>query len=330
MTGNLDMMMQLRNQQILNDMRKDANIQVAEDVGKMAELGYFDVEFTMYGCAYLNPADNKMYYKVSSMAEDIYDFIEKSSQQKIYPGNVMQFTRKCPVPSGMKNLIAQDVKWELVQELKHAYPKAFFYELYKLAEECTTDSASAMLWEETEALEGVFEEEKLSRFEELVHYVHSCRNISDTSYKALLEWITEERRNMNDDFISKDMFEKTLYGLAYVQGNTVKYIENAQREYIYEKLYKVEQQGDFVLPIYTKTYWYNYEYRLQDVKKDFKEDLRNARNSVYLDKIRTLRGTEKKISSDRFQNLVTEMKSRWGEKPAETLIRYGNRWRVYA
>ena len=48
MTGNLNMMMKFR------------DLQVAEDVGKKAELGWFDVEFTMYGCAYLN--DGKMYY----------------------------------------------------------------------------------------------------------------------------------------------------------------------------------------------------------------------------------------------------------------------------
>ena len=61
MTGNLQMLIQLHDEV------------VAEEVGKMAELGYFDVEFTMYGCAYLECG--KRYYKVSPEAADIYQFI---------------------------------------------------------------------------------------------------------------------------------------------------------------------------------------------------------------------------------------------------------------
>ena len=36
--------------------------QVAEDVAKKAMLGWFDVEFIMYGCAYLDPKTDKMCY----------------------------------------------------------------------------------------------------------------------------------------------------------------------------------------------------------------------------------------------------------------------------
>ena len=122
MTGDLNILMQVRNKKVSKDM----NVRVAEEVGEKAELGYFDTEFTMYGCAFLNPQDGKMYYKVSSLAEDIYDFIEMSAQKKIYPSNVMTYTRKVPVPSGMKELIARDVKQELAQKLRSVYPKEFF------------------------------------------------------------------------------------------------------------------------------------------------------------------------------------------------------------
>ena len=40
MTVDLDSMMDMR------------DVQVALDVAKRAEMGWFDVEFTMYGCAY--------------------------------------------------------------------------------------------------------------------------------------------------------------------------------------------------------------------------------------------------------------------------------------
>ena len=69
MTMNIDLTQLYKMQMMAERAQKDANFQAAEDVGRRAELGYFDVEFTMYGCAYLNPADHKMYYKVSSKAE---------------------------------------------------------------------------------------------------------------------------------------------------------------------------------------------------------------------------------------------------------------------
>ena len=52
------------------------DIQVARDFGRKAELGWMEVEFTVYGCAYLDPIENKVLYRVSSHAEDIYQFIE--------------------------------------------------------------------------------------------------------------------------------------------------------------------------------------------------------------------------------------------------------------
>ena len=62
MTGNLEMLMNMRNAKIM----KEANVQTAEDIAKKAELGYFDVEFTMYGCAYWDRAAATMKYRISS------------------------------------------------------------------------------------------------------------------------------------------------------------------------------------------------------------------------------------------------------------------------
>lgn len=62
MTVDLDMMLDLR------------DLQVALDVQRRAEMGWFDVEFTMYGCAYYQ--NGERYYRVSTHDEKIYNFIE--------------------------------------------------------------------------------------------------------------------------------------------------------------------------------------------------------------------------------------------------------------
>ncbi len=314
MTGNLSAMMHM------HDLR------VAEDIGKMAELGWFDVEFTMYGCAYM--FEGKMCYKISSEAKDIYDYIEHGAKQGVYPSNVLSLTEKCPVPAGMKELIAQDVKKDLGRKLREVYPQAFFEELYALAQAVTTNSAAALLWAEAEALEGVFEEEKLKYFEELVDYAYSCRKLEQTEYAALLQWIASERRDMEDDFVSKDIFEKTLYGIAYAGEAGIEYMTNAQKEYVYEKMHELEQAGSFTTPLFSKTYWYNYVYRLVDVNRDFKKKIRQELDEPYINKIMAIRTGECALTKEAYASFAEAIRKKYGDKPYETLLRYGYRWGV--
>lgn len=306
--------------QRLEDVVKFRDVQVAEDVAKMAELGWFDVEFTMYGCAYLK--NDKMYYKVSPEVEDIYQFIEKSNLEGTYPSNVVSFTEKCPVPIGMKEFIAQDVKRKLAKKLKEVFPKEFFVQLNQLADRVTENSAREILWSEAEELEGVFEEEKLRYFEDLVNYTYSCRKITQAEYENLLSWLAEERRSMCDDFVTKDKFEKTLYGIAYTDNEKIKYVENARKAYMYEQQHALEQEGKFVTPIFSQTYWYNYKYRLPDVRRDFTKKLHEELNEAYIEKIKKIRGEKK----DSLQPQINAVREAFGKKSAETLTRYAYRW----
>lgn len=323
MTGNLELMMNLRNQQI-----KDANIQAAEDVGRKAELGWFDVEFTVYGCAYLDAKQDKRYYKVSTQAEDIYKFIEMSVQHEVYPSNVLKLTKKCAVPAGMGELMAQDLKKDLAQKLQDIYPKAFFVALADIAKDCVNNEALSFLWAEANALEGVFDEEKLRIFESFVQYAYSCRKIETENYERLLAWIKEEYKNMEDNPVSKDIFEKTLYGVAYELDGSIRYMENAQWEYIYEKAYSLEEQGVFVTPVFSKTYWYNYEYRLADVMRDFKKELRRVYEADYCEKIKAIRIGVAERDRIAFAALLKSAEANWGTTVKRTLLRYGHRWNV--
>lgn len=319
------MMTKMRNQKIM----LDANLQVAENVNKMAELGYFDVDFTMYGCAYQLPNNEKRYYRVSSQAIDIYDFMENAMQQSIYAGNIMTLSKRCHVPSGSKGLMEMLIKQKLAIELHDFYPREFFNQLYILSQYYRNDVASSLLWEEAELLEGVFDEEKLNKFEVLVHYIYSCGKIESTTYRQLLDWIKEERKNMNDNPICKDLFEKTLYGIAYEKDGCIFYIENAQREYIYKKVYELEQDGRFVTPVFSKTFWYNYTYRLSDVTRDFKRLLRKELDEQYCKRIKMMRNNMNIFKNDEFQNALKQVEQIWGEPCANTLKRYGCRWGAF-
>ena len=84
----------------------------------------------------------------------------------------------------------------------------FFTLMEKLAGEITDDSAADFMWKKVEELEGVFDIEKLRRFEEQMEYIYTCRKITWETYKALRDWLKDERKSMLENFETKDIFEK--------------------------------------------------------------------------------------------------------------------------
>lgn len=313
MTGNLQMLMMLHDEV------------VAEEVGKMAELGYFDVEFTMYGCAYLE--NGKRYYKVSPDAADIFGFIERANLRDVFPSNVVQFTKKCAVPAGMKEVIAQDVKVELAKQLQEMFPVEFFESLTQLASQVTENTASEMLWQQVDELEGLFDIEKLRRFEDLLDYMYSCRKVPPEEFARFHAWLKDERKSMMENFETKDIFEKTMYGALYLDGERLRYVENARMEYVYEKVYGIESKGGVVTPVFAKTFWYNYRYRLADVIQDYKQELHRVFDGSYLKRIEKVRRDDTRCQL--FEETLLEVEQKYGESPAETLRRYANRWGIY-
>lgn len=327
MTANLDHMMQLLEHRVA----VEANIMAAQHVSQKAELGWFDTEFTMYGCAYLEARNGKMYYKVSSQPEDIYDYLEIALLQDIFPSNVTVLSQKCPVPAGSEQFIAQDVKKQLAYQMKKICPRDYFEHLSKLAEYYRDDTAAPLLWEMAESLEGLFSREKLNEFVDIVRYAYSCLRITRSTYRELMNWVGQEEKNMDDDIISKDIFETTMYGIAFEKDGRLRYAENAQRELIYEKMYALEQQGEFVTPVYHKTFWYNYEYRLVDVVKDFKRQSRNHFNSAYLNMIKKIKKrTAKQDENGCLQNELVALQEQGApDCLIDTMKRYGNRWGIF-
>lgn len=51
------------------------DLQVAEDIGARARLGWFDKEFNVFGTSFVQGGEQ--YYLISSNAERIYDFLSQ-------------------------------------------------------------------------------------------------------------------------------------------------------------------------------------------------------------------------------------------------------------
>ena len=300
---------------------------IAQDVSTRAELGYFPVEFTMYGCAYLR--QNKMYYKVSSEAEDIYSFIEEANLNKIYPSNVVIETQRYTVPSGMRELISQDVKKELAKKMYNMYPKSFFIELQKIAFWLREDNSSEYLWEKANQIESLYDREVLEEFSFFVKYLYSCCHLDDDNYAAITTWIAEESKNMDDDIICKNVLKKTIYGFSCVINGEIKICSNAKKNYVYQKKYEAERNGYLVSPIIEKTYWYNRETKISHLFTMFELILREKFTVDFFErekKLLTFSQTDKII---KIEQLFSEIKEKYNQECVETFRYYILRWRGY-
>ncbi len=309
MTGRLNFVLQFR------------DAQVAEDVRKKAELGWFDMEFTMYGTAYHDGAE--MCYKISSDAGQIYSFIEQASHQQIFCSNVLTLTKTCAVPMGMKDEMALSLKKELACRLRSAYPQELFLLLRELAAEIRTDAAYPYLMAKREALEGVFDDRQLRYFQDLIQYSYSCQKLSEAHYQSLMAWVRREYQCMLDSFVSKDIFEKHFYGFAYTSGNGYRYLQDSLPEYIYQRKFALEEQGIFTSPVLAETLWYNYTYSLADCRRDHEKLLKQALNQSDLQRLNAiLDSAADLVLSDAYHHALQGM----GEKAVSTFNRHLGHW----
>lgn len=309
--------------QMMTDLR---DLQVALDVAQRAEMGWFDVEFTMYGCSYF--LDGKRYYCISAEAEKIYDFIEMSAQYQLLPTTIRKLTKKCAVPVGMKEEIAASVKYELARQLETEFPAEFFLYLQETAEWATEEYAFSLLCAEWESIENCFDTEKLRIFEDLVHYAYQCRKLTLVQYQQLQTYISNERKNMEELVVSKDIFEKTFYGIAYETLSGIQYLSNARKATVYKKKYDLEQQGIFVTPLFAKQYWYNYILRLPQVHQMFELDLKKALSETYWTLVQQIGRKHNKITKEDFQERFAFVSKHFGPEAAKTFGQYGYRWGI--
>lgn len=311
MTGKLDFVLQFRDEQ------------VAEEVRRKAELGWLDMEFMVYGTAYLK--NDQMYYRISSEEKDIYAFIEASLAEHIFCGDVLSLYKRCSVPIGTKEDKEIELAKQLGQQLKNKYPRELFELLQELSEAVQGDESYGWLLQMQEALEGVFEEERLGWFESQLEACYGSQRLSNQHYFEFKQWLKEERRYMLDDAIAKDSCAKTFYGLMAEDATSqagFRYFEDSLAVYIYKKKFALEAQGRLTSPLFARTYWYHYGQRMGTMKNDYLRAMQQVMDARYWTQLRAVNTA--KIISGSGEEALKQM----SEEARATYRRYLGRWGV--
>ncbi|SHN59686.1 hypothetical protein [Desulfitobacterium chlororespirans] len=302
------------------------DLQIAEDFSKMAEFGYLDQEFTMYGAAYLG-TDEQMKYLISSKRDEIYRFMAMSAYQGLCPTPASSYTEICPVPSGYEEDIALQVKFRLAKKLQQDYQKPLLAALRELAAVDGNDAAYELLVKEQEKVEDLYDRDILLVYEGLVDMAFKKKLLSLRSLNEFNRWINKIKKQMEDDLVVNDILEKTFYGYVYQGGDgTLKYRVNAQYESIYNFTLETEEQGCRPSPIFHKKYFYNYRYTLGEAKNDFNVFLKKLLNRDYMEIINALNRMPSPIDRVKFKNLSEHYRAQNDHKALETLGYYERRW----
>lgn len=310
----------------LDQIMKARDFQVAEDVGKMAALGWIDTEFTMYGCGYL--VGDLPHYLISNDANNIYDFIDGGTLSGVYPTPMVSLSKKCPVPSGQKEAIARQVKIELAEEIRRQYPADFLRVLANLGSAQANDGAKELLLTLQEKLTGLFVEDLLQIFESLVSLAYEHKVLGDEARGEFMAWLYDVRKDMMDDVVVKDIFERTFYGFAYEEGLVIKYYSNTLRETVYARQKEIADEGFVVTPIFWKTYWYNYNYRLDDAKKDYQKYLCEVFGEAYFTLIKEIMALPGPIERAVYWQTIAYAQASFGSTAQNALISYGRKWHL--
>lgn len=304
---------------------ENRDIKQAASVSRMIELGKFPQEFTAYGCCFVENGQQK--YFISAQAELVYDFIYAGGQHDYYPSICQEMNRFFLVPSGCQDYFAQQVKLELAKQLSVSYPQRFMAELDQFAKRYANDAAEPVLSHLQQRLWGKFRTDELQLFGALVKRAYRRKNLLPRTYEQYICWLDGQLHQLADEAVVKDIFEKTLYGVVYYNqaGRRISYF-NADRATMYRRFEDAEAKHGLVSPLFQKTYWYNYQYRLYDVRKDFAEHLNHLLDDTYFTYLKALLQQSSAVPGADYQDFCQKMVRDHGPRTAALLERYGLWW----
>jgi len=307
----------------LNQMFRD--FKVAEDVGKMMELRRFEVEFELYGTVYWE--NGQRYYLVGKNEAVICQQISELELRNKYPVPLQIWREKCLVPAGWDEEIEQQVKIHFCQALQETYPKIFWEAVFSVVDGKENDSGTTILDPLQEQLDGRFQEDELQLFCGLLHLLYLRKNLTERSFQAYGQWLEEVRQEMINNIAEKDIFSKEFFGFAYQkEDNSICYVINASQQFIQKKRMEIilKKEG-MVTPIFYKKYWYNYDYRLEQVRKDFGDELRILYSKNYFAILKQIHALPITINGEAYQEKKQQLQT---EKLRTAWEGLGRQWGI--
>lgn len=311
-----------------NVYRENRDAQCASDVANMAEMGKFELDFLVYGCAYLE--NETRHFRISDDANDIYQFLTQSPHQGVYPTSVMSHLHQTLVPSGMHDKIAYETKLSLARRLKACYSRDFFDLLVPFTKTAPTDASASLLMQMADEIEGHFNEWELQLLEGTMDIAFEAKQLTESSFKKLRAFIDCTRHQMEDDPVIQEQFSRTFTGFCYqTKQGKIKTFFDAQPLPVLEKQKACQQKGLLTGPIIQKTYWFKTFNAFAGLRQDYEKMLKHYQDKVYFERLNCIKAMPAVIATEEFSDALQILKNRAAtEQEIGDFVGYGYRWNV--
>lgn len=299
------------------------DVRCSDDVGQMAELGKFDKEFTVYG--YACRVDGTTYYRISQHENVVSKLCDKRRIQGYFPTLITSHTQRTGVPSGMEADIWQEEQWNLGFQLETQYRDEFLEQLNQLGNHPAKNGAYDMLIQWKNSLEGRFQREQQIIFDMMTDTAFLSKQLTPSAYDELMQWSAYNWKQMEDDIIIKDIYERTLHGILYETPEGIKDVYDAQYEVIYRKRQQLMLEGVLVSPVYSKTCWFRSFGDFSGIKKQYEETLYTLMMPA-INFMREIKKMESFLPEEEFLSVYKAIQANDTKQELETLTFYGHLW----
>ena len=156
-------------------------------------------------------------------------------------------------------------------------------------------------------------------------YLAKC--IKEDVYIDFAEWSKSIWRQMEDDIIIKDIYERHLYGFLYKDKGKIKIMMDAYAAIVFRNHQSYVEKGVDVSPIYDHLYWCQSFREFSKIKIKFKEELMEMMTPFMFAQERMKRADRfhERHSYERFCDTIRE---NGNKKEYRTAMFYGHQWQL--
>ena len=302
------------------------DVDSARMVSAMAAMGCYEYEYTAYGCSYLQ--EGEMMYHIGSDWSSIYGFIQDSAAKGRYPTPISEAIFRQATLSGTEEETKLHLKLAVGRRLQQQYNKAFFQGLQHLSHCAPHDQAGAMIDAYQEAIDGLFDPDRLQLLAGLVQYGFEAKVLTEDHYRQIQQWIHHVSQQMEENPVLKQANERCFYGFGQESANGLRLSLNASLRPLTEQRDRVWQSGQLVTPIFKKVYWYDHSTALSEVKQIALKQINSFMDEHYLSCLKAIHQLPAAINQQDYDEVKNAMESQCGEQALRTLALYGRRWHI--
>lgn len=278
----------------------------AQVVGKLADMDCFSKEYVTWGFGWLQ--DGRVRWRAGEDGNQV----RRSYDELLYAGASLTPLVSRSVRAVLTKENRLDglllLRLRLLGELQSMYGSEYFDALRTLRDLPNDDAAYGAISEWRDEIDGYFEEDSLTLFDETVREVYLCGHLSTGHVKELLDWSMGSRLRGAAGAYETDQYSRTFLGCALTDdGETWQWLSNANEEVFWQQLEDRSKSGVWHTPVWRKTVWFHRMYELPAARRAFLERYRAVADDLYLERMRFLQGLPSKVPSDLWQRQLVRV-----------------------